>query len=278
MPIQMAQTAFRTAMTATNIIRRRRAGKGGMAAPLTAPRTHFNTTITPRRRIAYAHMPLEDVKTIKNAFGVKVNDVVLAIASGAVRRYLLQENDLPAKSLIATCPVSVRTEEEMSLIGSNRVSAMFTTLASNLSDPVERLMAIAEVNNKAKEEHGAVGADMLQNWMEFAAPTTFSMAARMYSGLRISERHPVVHNLVISNVPGPNTPLYFAGAKLVALYPLGPIFDGAALNITVLSYLDTIYWGFIAGREAMPHLWDLAGAVPDALAELLKAARELQPA
>ncbi|MFN2589867.1 MAG: WS/DGAT domain-containing protein, partial [Actinomycetota bacterium] len=116
------------------------------------------------------------------------------------------------------------------------------------------------------------GADLLQDWAQFAAPTTFSLAARAYSSLKLVERHPVLHNLVISNVPGPPIPLYFAGAKLVGLYPLGPIMDGAGLNITVLSYMDTMDWGLIACRELMPNLWALAAAVPDALAELVKAA------
>ena len=113
---------------------------------------------------------------------------------------------------------------------------------------------------------------MLTEWGELAAPITFSLAARLYAGLRLAERHPVVHNLVISNVPGPRFPLYFAGAKLVGLYPLGPIFDGAGLNITVLSYLDTLHWGFMTSPEVMPRVWDLALAVPEALAELGKAA------
>ena len=95
---------------------------------------------------------------------------------------------------------------------------------------------------------------------------------RVYAGMKLSERHPVVHNLVISNVPGPQVPLYFSGGKLEELFPLGPIFDGAALNVTVLSYMDAMDWGLIACRELMPNVWGLAAAIPDALAELVKAA------
>jgi len=119
-----------------------------------------------------------------------------------------------------------------------------------------------------------VGAKMLQEFGELAAPTVFAQAARLYSGMKLADRHPVGHNLVISNVPGPPFPLYFAGAKLVALHPLGPIFDGAGLNITVLSYLDDVGWGFIACRELMPRLWDLADAVGDATNELKKLAQK----
>jgi WS/DGAT/MGAT family acyltransferase len=272
-PLQYVPTVAKTLQSVANfaLTRRRREGPG-MPTPFTAPRTSFNVAVTPHRKVAYTRIPLEDVKAVKRAFGATVNDVVLAIASGALRRYLEGRGELPDKSLIAVAPVSVRTEEEKAKVGANKVSAMFTTLASNIEDPVERLRKIHEANKGAKEEHKAIGANMLQNWAQFAAPTTFSLAARMYSSLKVAERHPVIHNLVISNVPGPNFPLYFAGAKLVGLYPLGPIFDGAALNITVLSYLDTVHWGLIACREVMPGLWDLAAQIPEALAELRKAA------
>jgi diacylglycerol O-acyltransferase / wax synthase len=112
----------------------------------------------------------------------------------------------------------------------------------------------------------------LQDWAEHAAPNTFSLAARMYSSMRLSERHPVVHNLIISNVPGPPIPLYFNGAKLHSLYPLGPIMDGAGLNLTVLSHMDSVGFGFIACRELVPDVWDLANDVPAALADLVAAA------
>lgn len=253
------------------IAARRRTEGPGMPTPLRAPRTSFNTTITPHRRVAYAHVPLEDVKTIKNAFGTKLNDAVIAIVSGALRRYLEARNEMPDRSLIAAVPVSVRTDDEEGQVGSNRVSAMFSTLATDIDDPVERLKAIADANKGAKEEHKAIGADMLTKWGELAAPTTFSLAARFYASLKLAERHPVVHNLVISNVPGPNFPLYFAGAKLVALYPLGPIFDGAGLNITVVSYMDQLFFGLIGCREIVD-VWDIAGHITESFAELHKAA------
>jgi hypothetical protein len=150
---------------------------------------------------------------------------------------------------------------------------MFTSLATDLDDPVERLRAIHESTKGAKEEHSAVGATMLQEWAELAAPNVFSQAARLYSTMKLAERHPPIHNVVISNVPGPPFPLYFAGSRLTALYPLGPIFDGLGLNITVLSYMDTVGFGLLGARELMPRLWDLATAVTDATAELKKLAQ-----
>jgi len=202
--------------------------------------------------------------------GVKVNDVVTAVVSGALRLYLAQNEELPDKSLIAAVPVSVH-DEAAERAGTTKVSVMFSSLMTDVTDPIERLQAIARTNAEAKELYRMVGADTLMQWAEHAAPNTFSLAARLYSGLRLSERHPVVHNLILSNVPGPPIPLYMAGARLAGLYPLGPVMDGAGLNVTVLSNENRIGFGFIACRELVPRLWDLAGDVPAALAELVEA-------
>jgi len=270
-PMQWASVVPMTLRALTGLAFAKR-GKGlGMPAPLRAPRTSFNVPITPHRRTAFTHLSLDEVKEVKKAFGTTVNDVVLAICAGALRKYLDARNELPERSLIAVVPVSVRTDEEKEQVGSNRVSAMFSSLATDIDDPVERLRQISAANKGAKEEHKALGADMLTQWGELAAPTTFSLAARVYAGLRLAERHPVVHNLVISNVPGPRFPLYFAGAKLVGLYPLGPIFDGAGLNITVVSYMDQLFFGLIGCRELI-NLWDVVAQIPEAFAELRKAA------
>ena len=276
--LNIAKAVPQTIRAARSVVRTARERGGSMGAvPFTAPRTSFNGAVSAHRKVAYTRVSLDDIKTIKNAFGTTVNDVVLSVSAGALRRYLEKNGELPDRSLVATCPVSVRTEEEKEeTVGSNKVSAMFTLLATDVEDPVERLMTIREATKGAKETHNALGANLLQNWAEFAAPTTFSLAARLYSNMRLVERHPVVHNLVISNVPGPPFPLYFAGARLVALYPLGPIFDGAGLNITVISYIDSVDFGFIADRDLVPDVWDLAGFVPEAVAELLKAAQREQ--
>ena len=272
-PLRLTRQVTSSMLRFGNILFRRWVQRTpGRATPLTAPRTSFNTTITPHRKVAFSHIPLDEVKAIKNSVGCTVNDVVLAVTSGALRIYLEQGGEQPDRSLIACVPVSVRTDDDdEGKPGANKVSALFTSLATDIDDPLDRLMRIHHANLGAKGEHKAIGADFLRGWGELAAPNTFSLAARLYTGLHLSERHPVIHNLVISNVPGPPVPLYFSGARLVALYPLGPIFDGAALNLTVLSYLDSLYWGFHTSPEAMPRVWDLAHAVPEALAELRKA-------
>ena len=274
-PFSVAKLIPGTLMGAMKLIDRRQKGAVGMPAPFTAPRTSFNATITPHRSVAYTSVSLDDVKTVKNAFGVKVNDVVLAIASGALRRYLSARDELPERSLISAIPVSVHDRLE-GAEGTTKVSFMFSSLASDVDDPGERLRLIAATMEGAKEDHELVGASLLQDWAAHAAPNTFSLAARIYSSLRLSERHPVVHNLIISNVPGPPIPLYFNGARLVVLHPLGPVMDGAGLNVTVLSNMDTIGFGFIACTELMPELWDLSDAIPAAVEELLEAAKQVE--
>ena len=270
-PVRLAKQMTTSALRFGNVMFRRWVQRTpGMATPLRAPRTSFNTTITAHRKVAFAQIPLEDVKQIKREVGCTVNDVVLTVASGALRAYLERNGEQPDRSLIAAVPVSVRATDD-DAPGANKISAMFTSLATDVDDPLERLMRIHHANLGAKGEHRAIGADFLRGWGDLAAPNTFSLAARLYSSMHLAEHHPVIHNLVISNVPGPPVPLYFAGAQLVALYPLGPVFHGAALNITVVSYLDTLYWGFHTTPEVMPRVWDLARAVPEALAELRKA-------
>lgn len=272
-PFGILATGAKTVRSVGSFLLAKRKIEGpGQAVPMTAPRTIFNTSITAHRKVAYAHVSLEDVKAVKRAFNATVNDVVLTVCAGALRRYLEGHGGIPDKSLLATVPVSVRTEDEKGVMGTNKVSAMFSTLATNIADPVERLKTINAANRNAKEEHKALGADLLTNWAQYAAPNVFSLAARLYSSMKLTERHPVVHNLVISNVPGPPVPLYFAGAELVALNPFGPVFDGAGLNITVVSYRGSMDFGLIACRETAPDLWQLAGAIPEALAELKKAA------
>ncbi len=180
--------------------------------------------------------------------GATVNDVVLALSGGALRRYLQERGELPESSLLASVPVSVRSESKRA--GRNQVSSMFCRLGTDVEDPLERITGMAQANVNAKEHHKAVPADTLQEWAEFAAPRTFGLAVRMVSDLRLAERAPVIHNLVISNVPGPPVPLYFVGSRIDALYPLGPVFHGAGLNITVMSNNGQMHIGAIACKRA----------------------------
>lgn len=245
------------------------------AVPLTAPRTPWNRAIGPHRTVSFARLPLDRAKAVKEALGVKMNDVILEMCAGTLRRYLASHGGIPDDPLVATCPVSVRIGDEKGSLG-NQVSAMFASLATNVDDPAERLRVICESTGGAKKDHELVGARTLTDWAEWAAPRTFGLAARLYGSMNESLRP--VHNLVISNVPGPPFPLYLGGAELIAAYPMGPIMDGAGLNITVLSYRDHIDIGFMADRELVPDVWDLAEAVQPAFDELVALAEQKDPA
>ncbi len=246
------------------------------AIPLTAPRTPFNAAISAHRSVAFARVPLDEAKAVKDALGVKVNDVVLALCAGILRRFLESHDALPEEPLVAVVPVSVRDESERGTQG-NKVSAMFTSLATDVDDVGERVTAIAESTTGAKEDHNAIGARTLTDWAEWAAPRTFGLAARLYSSMGLANSHRPIHNLVISNVPGPPFPLYLAGAELVAAYPMGPIMDGAGLNITVMSYRDSIDIGFLADTDLVGDVWELAEAVGPAFEELKQAAGVIDP-
>jgi WS/DGAT/MGAT family acyltransferase len=241
------------------------------ATPFAAPRTSFNATVTARRSVAFTDVALSDVKKVKTARGVTVNDVVTAVVGGALRRYLDDRGELPDRSLMAAAPVSVH-DQTAERGGVTKLSVMFSSLATDEKDPLERLRVVASANTQAKALQRMVGADTLMRWAEHFWLNAFALGTRLYSALHVAEHHPVVHNLILSNVPGPPVPLYLAGARLRGLYPLGPITDGAGLNVTVLSQEDRIGFGIVTCPDLMPDAWDLADALRDALEELVAAA------
>ena len=254
---------------------RRDSSRPSGGTPFNTPRTPWNAPLTPHRRVAFASVPLDEVKELKNAFGCTVNDIVLATATGAIRQYLQGLDALPDRPLLAACPVSARNDDTADIDSANKVSAMFVSLPTHLDDVEARIAHIREATKGAKQEHQAIGARTLLELGELAGPLSFGLASRLLGGL--ANRGTVPINLVISNVPGPPFPLYLGGARLVSMLPLGPPIEGAGLNITVLSYLDRIDWGFIACRELAPRLQDKARAVEDTHRELCKAAKLDRP-
>ena len=235
--------------------------------PTQAPRTPWNRPITPHRRFAFTSVPLDHAKEVRRAFGCTFNDVVMAVCSGTLRRYLLLHDCLPDESLVAMVPVSVRSGTEDDSF-QNRVSALFSDLATNEADPAARLRRVQQAMNSAKEQFAAIPAEALQDFTQFAPPAIAARAMRMYSSLRIADRMNPPFNLVISNVPGPQVPLYSAGARLEHFYPVSTLVDGQGLNMTVQSYNGNLDFGFVADRELVPDLWVMTELLHDEMREL----------
>lgn len=242
---------------------------------LRAPKTPFNASIGPHRRWAFRSLPLGRIKEVKNAAGVTVNDVVMALSAGALRRWLLEHDALPDAPLVAAVPVSVRSEAEQGASG-NRISSMIAPLPTHIAEPLGRLHAAHESMRAAKEQHGALPADLLADVTEFAMPALAGQAARLAARLRLVERVSAF-NLIVSNVPGPSIPLYYGGARLLAYYPLSAIADGQGLNLTVMSYGGQLHLGLVADRELVPDLDLIAGWFAEEL-DLLHEAAVSRPA
>jgi diacylglycerol O-acyltransferase len=234
----------------------------------TAPRTPFNASISAHRRFAYCTLPLEDAKAIRRSHDCTFNDVVMALCSSTLREYLLEHDALPDEPLVAMVPVSIRTGDEEDIF-QNRVSAMFAALATNESDPVMRIEMARKAMLAAKANFAAIPADVLMDYSQFAPPAVAARAMRVYSRLRIADRMNPPFNLVISNVPGPSSPLYLAGAELKHFYPISALVDGQGLNITVQSYNGSLDFGFIADRKLVPDVWRLTELLQKGFDELL---------
>jgi WS/DGAT/MGAT family acyltransferase len=237
--------------------------------PTHAPKTIFNRPITAHRRLAYTTIPLEDAKRVRREYGCTFNDVVMALCSGTLRRYLLSHDALPEESLIAMVPVSIRGGNEADTY-QNRVSLLLASLATNEPDPVKRLRLVQQSMTAAKENFAAIPAEALQDFTQFAPPAIAARAMRLYSRLRIADRMNPPFNLVISNVPGPPHPLYSAGAVLEHFYPVSTIIDGQGLNMTVQSYNGNLDFGFVACRELVPDLWRFTDLIHESMQELLE--------
>jgi len=210
------------------------------------------------------------VKQVKNAFGLTVNDVVMAMATGALRRWLLDHDALPPIPLIAAVPVSIRTDGEKSSLG-NQISVMLAALPTNLPDPAERLGAVAEAMSEAKAEFEAVPATILAD-VAATVPTAFSgLASRALFRLVTVPGPPF--NLFVSNIPGPQLPLYVAGARVRGIHPVSAVTDlTGGLNITLFSYDGALDFGLIASREMVPDVWHLIDYLAEELDELVKLA------
>jgi diacylglycerol O-acyltransferase len=263
----------RTVRGLTALVRHRRGGQHPVTPRpiLDVPNTWFNGALTPHRSFATTSLPLDAVKAVRAGFGVTVNDVVLATVAGALRAWMLASGLLPDRSLIAGVPVSSDRPDEVRRLGGNKVSNLFTSLATDIADPVRRLAAIHDVTAEAKVVYNLLGAEMMSSWVQYTPPRPYAWLVRQYSRLGLAERHRPPINLVVSTVPGPREPLFVAGARLEHLYSVGPVLEGIGLNVTAWSYLDRLDVGVIACREVVPEPEALAAQLAPALAELVAA-------
>ena len=215
------------------------------------PATPFNKAITPHRRFAFRSVDLATVKTVKNAFGVSVNDVVMAMSAGALRRWLTEHAALPSQPLIAMIPVSVRDPASKGSLG-NKVSAMLAMLPTHVAEPDLRLELVHAATKIAKAQQAAIPQGLVDQISDFAPPALTARAARVVAATGLLHRLPPF-NLTISNVPGPNTPVYLCGARLIAHYPVSVVADGQGLNITLVGYLGQLHFGLVSCRELVPY-------------------------
>ena len=242
-------------------------GRGVGRRTISTPRTPLNAPITAHRRFAYGSLPLDDIKLVKNAYSMTVNDVVMALCTSALRRWLLDHDGLPETPLVVAVPVSVRTDDQAQDNG-NCISVMLAEMPVQVADPVARLAQVQKGMGEAKEQFEAVPASILQD-LAAVIPTALSgLAARAIFQMVAVGAFPF--NLFISNVPGPQLPLYVGGASVLGVYPVSAITDlTGALNITLFSYDGSLDFGLIACRELVPDVWNMIGYLQDALDELV---------
>jgi WS/DGAT/MGAT family acyltransferase len=230
-----------------------------------APSSPFNVRIGPHRRFTWVNGDLAEFKAIKNALGGTVNDVVLASVSGALGRYMRAHSyDTQEVELKAMVPVSVRADVDRGALG-NQVAAMWAPLPVGILDPVQRLLEISHAMEDLKDSGQAVGAQVLTQLSGFAPPTILAQAARLQSRQRL-------FNLVVTNVPGPQMPLYMLGHQLDALYPMVPLTENTALGIAIMSYNGQLNFGLLSDFDGLPDLEALAEELRLSIEELVAAA------
>jgi WS/DGAT/MGAT family acyltransferase len=242
--------------------------------PFKGPHTRFDDPLTPHRSLAYETFDLDAVKRVSHAFEASVNDVMLAMASGALRSYLDQHGELPAAPLTAAVPVSIRRPEEKPEWG-NRVASWYVTLATDMQDPVARLREIVRSTRAARAELQATDPELQHDWAEYWRMfrlVTFGVPklVRPFIG-RPS------YNAIVSSVPGPRVPLYRHGARLVHMISMGPLVEGIGVNFTGWSYAGEMTIAVMACRERAPDIWDLAAGLRTSLDELIAAVDALPP-
>jgi WS/DGAT/MGAT family acyltransferase len=272
-PLRAARAGREVGRTSLRLLRHAAyAGISGLSIPLGAP-AEFATPMKASRQVSFAAVPLDDVLRLKEHLGVTINDIVLAVCSGALRTYLSTHDRATAVPMVAVVPVSVRGQSESDAMG-NRLSAMFVPLATDQDRPLDRLSAVVGASASAKRQEREVGYSALMSAVSDALPPAITRPAIRLGARLGAVRRLRPGNLVVSNVPGPTFPLYLAGMRMESVFPIGPIVDGVALNITVQSYLNTLFVGLNACPVVVPDLDALAGSFVRELDHLTRAATD----
>ena len=257
-----------TVHSARNLGSLRREQTAAVPPPFRAPKTSINRAISPHRRTAIAELPLGDIRKVTEILGGTTNDVVLACAAGAFREFFAARREQVDGSLVAMVPVSVRTESEQGVLG-NRISATLVSLATDLDRPAARLEAIRTGMSASKEQCETIGPGLFASWSDAAVPAVTTRLSRLLTNFRVFDRVRPPFNLIVSNVPGPDYALYLAGARLIGIYPFGPIVEGVGVNVTVFSYLDMVHVGVLACWDLVPEVGLIAASMQECLDELV---------
>ncbi|SDO47762.1 Diacylglycerol O-acyltransferase [Nocardioides szechwanensis] len=235
---------------------------------LDAPRVSFNGPLSSRRVFATCSLPLDEIQAVRRLHGVSVNDVVLAVVAGALRSWMDARGERPTSSLLAGVPVGTDQRGGPPRLGGNRVSNLFTTLATDVDDPIARLQLISRTTGEAKQVQNTLGLDMLADWVQFTPPAPFSAGMRLYSRSRAASLHAAPFNVIVSNVPGPREPAQIDRARLSDLYSVGPILEGIGLNVTAWSYVDRMNFSALSCPDLVGDLGSLMSRFRPALDEL----------
>jgi WS/DGAT/MGAT family acyltransferase len=233
------------------------------------PKTPFNVAITRERGFAALSLPLVDCKAIAKAHDVKLNDVVLAICAGALRRYLDDHGGIPKKPLIAAVPVSLR--EAGNTEYTTQATMTLVSLATNIAEPVKRLHAIQKSASAAKALTAGMRSVIPMDFPSLGIPWIVSGLASLYGRAHVADRIPPIANLVISNIHGFDVPVYLAGARMLTYWPMSIVEHGLGLNITLESYAGSLDFGLVAARNAVPNVRDVAVALEESFQELHEA-------
>jgi diacylglycerol O-acyltransferase len=239
--------------------------------PFVTPRTVFNRSLSPERSFATTSLPVAELKAVKNAAHVTLNDVVLATVAGALDRFFESRGETLSKPLIASVPMAVASLEDAPREAGNRVANLFTSLCNDVRDPLERLHKIHAVTTQSKEVQRQLGIETMLDWSEAAPAVAYRWALRAFSQSGLSDVLPPAANLIVSNVRGPDHPLFVAGARLRTIYSVGPAVEGIGLNITGWSYCGEIAFALIADAAAIPDPHCITDAMRPALDDLIRA-------